>query len=202
MISRHIPLLLALWLVSAAAGRPAGKNAGSRLLIASDVHFNPMADPALVAGLAAAEPSQWEAVFQRSKDTAFSSYGQDPNWWLLRSGLDAMVRTEPHPALVMFTGDLLAHNFHQIYSGMTHDNDPEHYRAFALKTVDFIALEFRKRFAAAKILVTPGNNDQYCRITGLNRMEHSSTTPPKRLAILRKKESNSAPTGKRWEATA
>jgi hypothetical protein len=40
--------------------------------------------------------------------------------------------------------------------------DPEHYGAFLLKTVDFIALEFRKRFAESKILITPGNNDQYC----------------------------------------
>ena len=31
-----------------------------------------------------------------------------------------------------------------------------------LKTVDFVALEFRKRFVAAKILLTPGNNDEYC----------------------------------------
>ncbi len=162
MITWSIFGLLALLLLPAAAGQPVQTKAGGRLLIASDVHFNPMADPALVADLAAADPSQWERIFQRSKATAFSSYGHDPNWWLLRSGLDAMVLAEPHPALVLFTGDLLAHNFHQIYSGITHDGDPAHYGAFVLKTVDFIALEFRKRFVTAKILVTPGNNDQYC----------------------------------------
>jgi sphingomyelin phosphodiesterase acid-like 3 len=161
MTNRYILAFLAFSLASGAAGQSA-RNAGGRLLIASDVHFNPMADPGLVADLAAAGPSQWEAILQRSKVTAFSPYGQDPNWWLLQSGLDAMVRTEPHPALVIFTGDLLAHNFHQIYSGITHDSDPNHYAAFVLKTVDFIALEFRKRFAASKILITPGNNDQYC----------------------------------------
>jgi len=146
---------------SGAAGQPTRKNDSGRLLIASDVHFNPMADPGLVADLAVADPSQWEAILQRSKVTAFSPYGQDPNWWLLRSGLDAMVRAEPHPALVMFTGDLLAHNFRRTYTSITHDSEPQHYRAFVLKTFDFIALEFRKRFAA-KILLTPGNNDTYC----------------------------------------
>jgi hypothetical protein len=158
----YILVLLPLLLISGAAGQPARKNATGRLLIASDVHFNPMADPSLVADLAAADSSQWETILQRSKLAAFSSYGQDTNWWLLRSALEAMVRAEPHPALVMFTGDLLAHDFRRTYQSITHDSEPEHYRAFVLKTVDFVALEFRKRFVAAKILLTPGNNDEYC----------------------------------------
>ncbi|MFZ0911932.1 MAG: metallophosphoesterase [Candidatus Korobacteraceae bacterium] len=157
-----ILVLLPLLLISAAAGQPARKNAAGRLLIASDVHFNPMADPSLVADLAAADPSQWETILQRSKVMGFSSYGQDTNWWLLRSALDAMVRAEPHPALVMFTGDLLAHDFPKTYQSITHDSEPGHYRAFVFKTVDFVALEFRKRFVATKILLTPGNNDEYC----------------------------------------
>ena len=157
-----ILVLLPLLLISAAAGQLARKNAVGQLLIASDVHFNPMADPALVVDLAAADPSQWETILQRSKVTAFSSYGQDTNWSLLRSALDAMVRAGPHPALVMFTGDLLAHDFPKTYQSITHDSEPGHYRAFVIKTVDFVALEFRKRFAASKILLTPGNNDEYC----------------------------------------
>ncbi len=157
-----ILVLLPLLLISGAAGQLARKNAPGRLLIASDIHFDPMADPALVTDLAAADLSQWEAILQRSKLTAFSSYGQDTNWWLLRSALDAMVRAEPHPALVMFTGDLLAHDFPKTYQSITHDSEPEHYRAFVLKTVDFVALELRKRFVAAKILLTPGNNDDDC----------------------------------------
>ncbi len=154
--------LLPLLLISGAVGQTVRKKAARRLLIASDVHFNPMADAALVADLVAAEPSQWETILQRSKVTAFSPYGEDTNWWLLRSALDAMVRAEPHPALVMFAGDLLAHGFPRRYQSITHDSEPEHYRAFVLKTVDFVALEFRKRFVAAKILLTPGNNDEDC----------------------------------------
>jgi sphingomyelin phosphodiesterase acid-like 3 len=153
---------LVLLAVSIADAQAARKNSRGKLLLASDIHFNPMADPALVADLAAAEPAQWESILQRSKLTAFSPYGQDSNWWLMRSAFDAMARTEPHPALVMFTGDLLAHSFPKTYKSITHDSDPEHYRAFVLKTFDFIALEFRKRFRDAKVLLTPGNNDEEC----------------------------------------
>jgi len=154
--------LLALLFASGAAAQQPRKNITGKLLIASDIHFNPMADPTLVAELAAADPAQWETILQRSKLTAFSPYEQDSNWWLVRSALDAMVRTEPHPALVMFTGDMLAHSFPKTYRSITHDSDPEHYRFFVRKTFDFVALEFRKRFADAKILLTPGNNDEEC----------------------------------------
>src|SRR5690349_4383251 len=59
-------------------------------LVVSDIHFNPMADPGLVTKLEAAEPSQWQTILSRSKSTSFSQYGQDTNWWLLRSSLDQM----------------------------------------------------------------------------------------------------------------
>jgi sphingomyelin phosphodiesterase acid-like 3 len=135
---------------------------GNKFLLASDIHFNPMADPALVVELAAADPTQWEAILQRSKLTRFSLYGQDTNWWLLQSALDQMRKTLPHPAFVMYTGDLLAHNFPREFRSAAHDEDPEHYRSFVLKTVQFLALEFRKRFPDTKVLITPGNNDNDC----------------------------------------
>ena len=154
--------MLALLFASGANAQQPRKDNMGKLLIASDIHFNPMADPTLVAALEAADPAQWETILQRSKVTAFSQYGQDSNWWLMRSALDAMVRIEPHPALVMYTGDLLAHNFPKTYRSITNDDNSEHYRSFVLKTFDFVALEFRKRFPDAKILVTPGNNDEEC----------------------------------------
>jgi hypothetical protein len=83
---------------------PFAKAASSnKFLIASDIHFDPMADPTLVAELAASEPAQWEAILQRSKPARLSQYGQDTNWWLLQSALDQMRKTLPHPAFVMFT---------------------------------------------------------------------------------------------------
>ncbi len=73
--------------------------------------------------------------------------------------------------------------------------DPEHYGAFLLKAVDFIALEFRKRFAESKILITPGNNDQYCQDYSIEANGPSLATPPKGPVTWPRKASNSAPAG-------
>jgi sphingomyelin phosphodiesterase acid-like 3 len=133
-----------------------------KILIASDLHFNPFADPDLVKDLAAAPPSRWERILNRSGQTAYSPWGQDTNWWLLQSTLNAMRATEPNPAVVMITGDLLAHGFPAAYAKAVHDSNRQHYRAFVFKTVAFLALELGKRFGQSQILLTPGNNDNEC----------------------------------------
>jgi sphingomyelin phosphodiesterase acid-like 3 len=133
-----------------------------QLLILSDVHFNPFADQGLVTELAAAPPERWEQILDRSKPENFSGYHHDTNWWLLQSALDATRATEPHPALVIVAGDLLAHQFPQTYQTTTHDVDRAHYRAFVRKTVVFLAAELHKRFKETRILITPGNNDDEC----------------------------------------
>ncbi len=154
-----ILVVLSLLAISATSASAAPAR---QFLIVSDLHFNPFADPTLVADLAAAPASRWESILNRSKPAAYSPYGQDTNWWLLQSALDAMRATLPHPALVMVTGDLLAHGFPQAYAAATHDSDRQHYRAFVLKTVEFLAWELRRRFNRSQILLTPGNNDNEC----------------------------------------
>ena len=147
-------------LTGTAHARP--KQPSQQFLIASDIHFNPFADPALVAELASAPVRKWEGILNRSQPTAYSPYGQDTNWWLLRSAFDAMRRTDPDPALIMITGDLLAHGFPQAWAKATHDTKPEHYRAFVAKTVSFVTAELRLRYNKSQILLTPGNNDNEC----------------------------------------
>ena len=160
---RFFFLLAVLWgLITCPAKLTSAEATANDFLVVSDIHFNPMADPTLVADLVAADSTQWETILQRSKLTRFSQYGEDTNWWLLRSALDQMRVTLPHPAFIMVPGDLLAHEFPETYAKLTHDDEREHYRAFVLKTLDFLALEFRKRFGDTKILVTPGNNDEEC----------------------------------------
>jgi sphingomyelin phosphodiesterase acid-like 3 len=133
-----------------------------QLLITSDIHFNPFADPTLAADLAKAPVHKWEAILNRTSPTAYSPYGQDTNWWLLRSALDAMRKAEPDPTLVMVTGDLLAHGFSEKYAKAITDTNRDHYRAFVSKTVSFIALELRERYSKPQIFLTPGNNDNDC----------------------------------------
>ena len=121
-----------------------------------------MADPKLVDQLNGAPPTQWEAILERSQPAAFSQYGQDTNWWLLRSALDAMHRTLPNPGFILLTGDMLAHNFPAKYRQTATRHDAASYRSFVLKTMDFLALQLRKRFPRTPILLTPGNNDDDC----------------------------------------
>lgn len=168
-----------------AVARGAPSSAANRFLIASDLHFNPMADPSLVAKLQAADAKQWASILGRSKSTAFSQYGQDTNWWLLRSALNQMHATIPHPAFIIVDGDSLAHRFPQTYQNITHDADREHYRKFVFKTMQFLALQLRTRYPATRILLTPGNNDDECgnySIEAGGRFLHDTATLVRDLA--------------------
>ncbi len=144
------------WNTASAAQTPKNK-----ILVASDIHFNPMADPSLVAQLIVAEPAQWEVILNKTTPS-FSPYGQDTNWWLLQSSLNEMHNTLPHPAVFLMLGDLLAHHFPATFQEITHDDNREHYRAFVLKTVQFVSLQLRRRWPETQILITPGNDDDVC----------------------------------------
>ncbi|HET6219922.1 MAG TPA: metallophosphoesterase, partial [Acidobacteriaceae bacterium] len=162
MCKRQLFVFLAVLVLLGGSAQSLPNSPGRQFLIASDLHFNPFADPTLVADLAAAPPRKWEAILNRSKSEAYSPYGQDTNWWLLQSAFDAMRTADPDPALVMITGDVLAHGFPQAYARTTHDSNPEHYRTFVSKTVAFVTAELRKRYNKSQILLTPGNNDDEC----------------------------------------
>ncbi len=151
-----------LLLVSALATPAIARAADGKFLLISDIHFNPMADPALVDDLVKAGPEQWEAILNRTSPTSFSQYKSDTNWWLLQSAMAQFPKTIRHPEFVMVTGDLLAHQYPQLFRSATHDDDQQHYRAFVLKTVQFLALELRRKFPDTKIFITPGNNDNDC----------------------------------------
>ena len=166
---RHIPfnrtflsLFFALLCVCPLNAQAHPAHSQNTLLIVTDIHFNPMADPSLVTKLVATEPAQWETILNQSKRTAFSQYGEDTNWWLLQSSFKAMRATLPHPAFIMTNGDMLAHQFPRTFQGITHDTDREDYRRFVRKTMQFLAMQFRKAYPDTPVLVTPGNNDDEC----------------------------------------
>jgi len=152
-------VLLAVAVLTASAVTRA---ADAKFLLVSDIHFNPMADAALVSDLEKADPDQWEPILNRTSPGTFSQYNSDTNWWLLKSALKQFPATLPHPAFIMVTGDLLAHDFPETFRSVTHDSDQQRYRAFVLKTVQFLASELRRRFPEVRIFITPGNNDNDC----------------------------------------
>ena len=161
IVPKALVELLCLLLLSATS-LWAANDTKHKILVAADIHFNPMADASLVPELVRAEPTQWEAILNQSKPHSFSPYGQDTNWWLLESSLDQMRKTLPRPAVFLILGDVLAHRYPELFRSTAHDNDLGQYRAFVLKTVQFLALQLGKRWPDTQILITPGNDDDDC----------------------------------------
>src|SRR5438105_11581410 len=145
---------LAFGLCGTASGQQAAsvQAVAGQVLVISDLHFDPMADPRLVDQLAAAEPEQWSAVLDNSSDRSLGRYGRDSNWMLLRSALRQMAETLPKPAFVLISGDFLAHGFRQEFDAAAKDHSDAAYRVFVRKTMQFLGLQLEQYFPATPIL--------------------------------------------------
>jgi sphingomyelin phosphodiesterase acid-like 3 len=131
-------------------------------LSVSDIHFNPFADPTIVAKLEAADASEWEAILASSTVTAFPSYGSDINDALFRSAVAEMQKQLAKPAFVLISGDFLAHGFEKTYQQYATDKSKPAYTAFVAKTNAYIASVFRHAFPGVRIYPVLGNNDSDC----------------------------------------
>jgi sphingomyelin phosphodiesterase acid-like 3 len=128
----------------------------------SDLHFDPMADPALVDQLAGAGPDQWSTILDGSTDRSLGQYGRDTNWPLLRSALYQMAETLPHPVFVLISGDFLAHHFRQEFDVAATDHSDAAYRVFVRKTMQFLGQQLEQTLPAIPIIPALGNNDEEC----------------------------------------
>jgi sphingomyelin phosphodiesterase acid-like 3 len=133
-----------------------------QFLSVSDVHFNPFADPSLVTKLEAADASEWGAILATSTMTSFTTYGSDINDPLFRSAIGEMRKQIPSPAVVLISGDFLAHGFNKSYQQDATDKSQTAYTAFVKKTNVYIASVFREAFPGVRIYPTLGNNDSDC----------------------------------------
>jgi len=154
--------LLVLVLLAAFGFDCLGAETRDQFLAVSDLHFNPMADPALVPDLAGHDPEQWGAILEQSGITGLSGYRSDANWPLLDSSIRAMQAALADPAFMLITGDFLAHGFRQRFDAAMQGHAKADYRAFVAKTFAFIALRLRQRFPTTMILPVIGNNDSDC----------------------------------------
>ena len=130
-----------------------------RFLHLSDIHFDPFADPSLVAALIAAPASKWDRILARSRSAGFPAANHDSNYALFRSALLAAAANGPYD-YVLFTGDYLAHNFEVGFQGA--GGKMADYAGFAAKTLVFVNQSLRKAFPNTPILAVPGNNDSDC----------------------------------------
>jgi sphingomyelin phosphodiesterase acid-like 3 len=162
VIGFGLAAMLALVLSGPAPAAESEAAGSSQLLIISDLHFDPMADPKLVDRLATAEPQGWQAVLDSSSDRSLGRYGRDSNWPLLQSALLQMKETLPAPAFVLVPGDFLAHNFRREFDAAAGDHSDAAYRMFVRKTMQFLALQLEQSFPDVPILPALGNNDEVC----------------------------------------
>lgn len=162
MRALHLFALVCAALLAVGMPAAAGSMAAGRALIATDLHFDPMADPALVNRLAAADPSAWPTLLDSAVDQSLGRYGADTNWRLLRSALRAMKAAVPDPAFVLLPGDFLAHGFRRRFDAAAHRHTDADYRAFVQKTMQFVTGRIARAFPGRPILLTLGNNDSGC----------------------------------------
>ena len=135
--------------------------AAADFLWLSDIHFDPLATPALVDKLAAAEPAQWADILAGGS-TKFPAYGSDSSWPLFSSVLSASAKTAPNAAFTIVTGDLLVHHFREHFDAIATSHDDAAFRAFVRKSVEFVALQLKQRSPGKPVFVTLGNNDDEC----------------------------------------
>jgi sphingomyelin phosphodiesterase acid-like 3 len=133
--------------------------AANTFMLFSDVHFNPFADPSLVPALAASEVSSWKAILSSSKMTGFPAYGSDSNYALFESALADMAGRAGNVGTIIYPGDILGHNFTQLYPSLTGDKSRAGLDSFIQKTVAFFVQEVHARFPKATVIVADGNLD-------------------------------------------
>ena len=142
----------------------AQSNAGQFLHI-SDLHFNPFYDGSLFPQLSSQPVENWAGILDKSQPPTFNLMGQDSNYFLIESALDEARRRLPAPDFLLVSGDFLAHNWQISYdrlAKLSHVVDPEAFRAFTAKAVQFLAAELKRRYPTTPILPVLGNGDSDC----------------------------------------
>jgi len=172
-------LVLALQLSLAACGGSSTNSTNNNfpVVVFSDVHFNPFYDPKLFPALVAADPGQWASVFQTSTITAPSVWGADTNYPLLVIALSSIKQNLGTSPLIIFTGDIIGHNFpktfFELYYGnlgvpvpddaaiLADDAAIAAMEAFADNTVAFFMKQVRSTVGDIPVMFAIGNSDSY-----------------------------------------
>ena len=155
--------------LSGCTGTGNGTNTNNNfpVVVFSDVHFNPFYDPSLFTALVAADADQWANVFQTSLITAPSVWGADTNYPLLALALSSIKQNLGASPFIIFTGDILGHNFpktfFELYGSQNppSDADVAAMKAFADKTVTFFMEQVRSTVGDIPVMFVVGNADSY-----------------------------------------
>ena len=143
-------------------------------VLLSDLHFDPLHDPAKVARLSEASVEAWDKILAEpdsptqaadftAMQTECSTRGVDPDNALLNSTLKAAHDRAPEARFVTITGDLLVHDFGCRYHALTHGKAaPGTGTALIEKSVNYVIRRVDAAFPAIPIYFVLGNNDSSC----------------------------------------
>jgi sphingomyelin phosphodiesterase acid-like 3 len=147
----------------------------------SDIHFNPLANPALFTSLNAQPANQWQSIFDNDQHTnpaPPAAFGTDPNYPALVLALAALKQNLGSSPVVLFSGDMLGHYlpwyFCELYANPAATLTPPPSPACTLnttgtaamqsfldKTVAFVSMEIRANVGNVPVIFVPGNIDTY-----------------------------------------
>jgi sphingomyelin phosphodiesterase acid-like 3 len=143
------------------------------VLLVSDIHFEPFWDSAKAAQLESAPARSWDAIlaaapsadrqqrFDALQDKCHAR-GPDTPYALFKSSLTAIRAKAGAAGFVVVSGDLVAHAFSCKYSALFPQASPQAYRAFVVKTLDYVLHALRKALPGVPVYGALGNNDSGC----------------------------------------
>ncbi len=141
---------------------PAPVKPSGKLLIMSDIHFNPFCDLTLIKSLCASDYTKWKGIFESSADSSYGKYSSDTYYRLFKSTMKAMRLRNSKPDMIIINGDFLCHDFQSNYAMYTGIQNPDSMQSFLRKTINFVCMMLRENFPGTPVLPVLGNNDDYC----------------------------------------
>jgi sphingomyelin phosphodiesterase acid-like 3 len=146
----------------------------------SDIHFNPLANPALFQSLVSQSANQWQSIFtadQSANSAPPSTFGADTNYPSLVLALAALKQNLGSSPVILFSGDMLGHDlpewFCALYSTpqLPIANPPRPcsldaagtaaMQSFLDKTLAFVSMQIRDNVGNVPVIFVPGNIDTY-----------------------------------------
>jgi len=144
-----------------------------QVLLLSDIHLDPFLDPGKVPQLASAPASRWHAILDASAsadqearmailEKTCHTRGRDTSQELFVSTLRQLRTEAAHSRFAVISGDLLAHSFDCKFKATMPGATEAAYRAFTVKTMDYILLQVRAALPGVPVYPVLGNNDSGC----------------------------------------
>lgn len=131
--------------------------------VVSDIHFDPFQPPQLARDLRTVDISQWTAHFSKFPAERASQWGSDANFVLYQSALENMTGRMADADFVVFSGDLLSHDFHKdAASAFDVANGSMEQRRFADRTARFVIRSLTSALPDKPLIVALGNTDSEC----------------------------------------